>query len=311
MLHTSFELILLTIERDLPILSKGLPYIIRFFQPSRVTIIASRSCLEKVRELGLDHCGGFAVGCMDEDKVVPSLDVAFVRRLVRERGGEESRAGWYFKQILNLTYSLREDAQAFYLTWDADTIPVREIPFFDPEGRVYMTMKDEYHAPYFATLKKLIGIGKVAEKSFIAEHMMFEREYVVALLRRIDGSDFPTGASIAERVIGAIATEDLSDSGFAEYETYGSFMFVAARDRITLRSLPSSRHGTAFFGREPTDVQLFALGKRYYWVSFEAWRIHSRRARVMRVFRRFVGLAWTIWSLPDYKRTLKSHNLIV
>ena len=294
MANIGFELILLTIERDLPVLSIGLPYIIRFIRPSRIRIIASSPCLKKARELGLNRCGGASIDFLDEDKAVPGLDVALVRDLIAKRGGEESRAGWYFKQILNLAYSLREETSPFYLTWDADSIPVRGISFFDPDGRVYMTMKKENHAPYFATSMNLIGIGKVAERSFIAEHMMFERDHVRALLKRIDGSDSPTGASIAKRVIGSIAAEDLSGSGFAEYEIYGSFMFATARKRIALRTLPSSRHGTALFGRTPSDVQLFTLSRRYYWASFEDWRILTARTNIIKALRRIVGSVWTM-----------------
>ncbi|PKL07277.1 MAG: hypothetical protein CVV53_00405 [Spirochaetae bacterium HGW-Spirochaetae-9] len=214
-----------------------------------------------------------------------------------ERGGEGSRAGWYFKQILNLAYSLREETSPFYLTWDADSIPVKEINFFDPVGRVYMTMKKENHPPYFATSMNLIGIGKVAEQSFIAEHMMFERDYVRTLLKRIDGSDSPTGTSIARRVIESIAAKDLSGSGFAEYEIYGSFMFATAREKIALRMLPSLRHGTAFFSRSPSDAQLFALSSRYYWASFEDWRIMTARTILIKVLRRIVGSVWTVVTL--------------
>lgn len=306
MAKTGFELILLTIERDLPVLAIGLPYIIRFIKPLRITIIASSSCLGKARELGMNRCGEVPIDFLDEDGAVPGLDVALVRKLIADHGGDENRAGWYFKQILNLCYSLRKETSPFYLTWDADSIPVREINFFDPDGRVYMTMKNENHAPYFATSMNLIGIGKVAERSFIAEHMMFERDYVRALLKRIDGGDSPTGASIAKRILGSIAAEDISGSGFAEYEIYGSFMFATSRERIALRELPSSRHGTAFFSRFPSDVQLFALSKRYYWASFEDWRIQTIRAKIIRILRRIVGSVWTMGTLLSQSKTSRT-----
>ena len=306
MANIGFELILLTIERDLPVLSIGLPYIIRFIKPSSIRIIASSTCLERARELGLNRCTGASIDFLDEDKVVPGLDIALVRKLIVERDGEGSRAGWYFKQILNLAYSLREETSPYYLTWDADSIPVRGISFFDPDGRVYMTMKKENHAPYFTTSMNLIGIGKVAERSFIAEHMMFERDHVRALLKRIDGNDSPTGASIAKRVIESIAAEDLSGSGFAEYEIYGSFMFATARKRIALRTLPSLRHGTAFFSRSPSDAQLFALSRRYYWTSFEDWQIFSARAIIAKIFRRMLGSLWTFETLLTHRQELIS-----
>ena len=41
----SYELVLLTVERDLPVLAIGLPYLRRFLGATRITFVASRQCL--------------------------------------------------------------------------------------------------------------------------------------------------------------------------------------------------------------------------------------------------------------------------
>jgi len=303
---TTFELILLTIERDLPLLSISLPYIIHFIKPSSIKIIASSDCLKKAKKLGLGNCGKIAIGFLNEDKIVPGLTIDLVRTLILERGGESSRAGWYFKQIINLVYSMREDTADFYLTWDADTIPVRDMNFFDQSGRVCMTMKEENHAPYFNTSMNLIGIGKIADGSFIAEHMMFERKYVRELLKRICGDKSLAGDLIAKKIIQSIASEDLNGSGFAEYEIYGSFMYATARERISLREMLSSRHGTALFGRHPAAIQLFTLSKRYYWASFEKWEAKSVSSNIFKVIRRIIGFLWTFQSVLCERKKYKN-----
>ena len=49
-------------------------------------------------------------------------------------------------------------------------------------------MKNEYHVPYFETMKNLTDLGKTADFSFIAEHMMFKTEYMKELLNVIENS---------------------------------------------------------------------------------------------------------------------------
>jgi len=168
--------------------------------------------------------------------------------------------------------------------------------------------KKELHATYFRTMEQLIGIGKVAKDSFIVEHMMFERAYVLKLIARIictpkraekeKSNSEPNEKSFEaqkfiEAIISAIEPEELDGSGFSEYETYGSFMYHSARDRIALRNLPSLRLGSSFFDRPPTIKQLFALSRHYYWASFETWHSTSLKTRAAYRVRHIVGRLWT------------------
>ncbi|OQB94693.1 MAG: hypothetical protein BWX81_02341 [Spirochaetes bacterium ADurb.Bin110] len=334
-----FELLLLTIERDLPVLSVGLPFIIQFIIPQKIKIIASSSCIEKAKSLGLgldrsfldkslnkspsdessDQCSRPVIEYLDEDTVVPGLSLAAVKHCIQAHGGNGDRAGWYFKQLLLLAYATQPSPYRYYLVWDTDTIPVRPLSFFDETSRVLMTTKKELHATYFRTMERLIGIGKVAHDSFIAEHMMFERPHVLRLLACImnhvsindsendahkescneffntllDAPKFFDAQKFIEAIISAIEPEELDASGFSEYETYGSFMYHTARERIALRELPSMRLGSSFFDRPPTTKQLFALSRHYYWASFEAWHSTRIKTRAKHSVRHLLGILWT------------------
>lgn len=57
-----------------------------------------------------------------------------------------------------------------YLIWDADTLPISHLEF-DDDGRLLFTRKKEYHAEYFITIERLLGLQRVITFSFIAEHM--------------------------------------------------------------------------------------------------------------------------------------------
>jgi hypothetical protein len=287
-----FDLILLAIDRDLSLLSRSQTYIRAFLAPERITFIAAKDCLERIREMGIARVGDLL---LDEDQVVPGLELGFVRSLIAQRGGNPERAGWYFKQITNFAYARRPDASPFYLTWDADTIPLRPIRFFDECGRALLTTKGEYNKPYFEVIEALTGLQRQVDYSFIAEHMMFERDIVNDLIDTILGGLPFRGDELARRILGAVSDANLSSSGFAEYETYGTFALARHPDRIAVRELASLRHGTAFFGRSPSNIQLFAAGRLYTWVSFESWKLMSPLQRLKKIVARCVG---ALWALP-------------
>ena len=96
------------------------------------------------------------------------------------------RAGWYLQQFLKMSYSfICEDA--YYLIWDADTIPVREIQMFDEDGVPFFDVKEEYHRPYFTTLNKIFNnrIKKSNPYSYISDHIVIKTEYMRNLILEI------------------------------------------------------------------------------------------------------------------------------
>jgi len=183
-----------------------------------------------------------------------------------------------------------------------------------------MTTKKELHATYFRTMERLIGIGKVAHDSFIAEHMMFERPHVLRLLACImnhvsindsendahkescneflntllDAPKFFDAQKFIEAIISAIEPEELDASGFSEYETYGSFMYHTARERIALRELPSMRLGSSFLTALQPLSSFLRFSRHYYWASFEAWHSTRIQARVAYRVRHIIGRLWTV-----------------
>src|ERR1700679_2147205 len=82
-----------------------------------------------------------------EDEFIPGMNIPQLRQLAMF--GFPKNAGWYFQQFLKLQFAFVEPADDFYLIWDADTIPLRPMRFFDSSGRMLLTKAMEYHTPYF------------------------------------------------------------------------------------------------------------------------------------------------------------------
>lgn len=289
MRENPYELLILAIERDLPVLKVGLPLIRCFLRPSRIRFIASRDCIEKAMEMGFL---GEGVEALDEDMVVEGITLSKVRDEIVRRNIVSQKAGWYFKQILLLAYASRDDADRYYLVWDADTIPVRRIEFFDEENHIVVARKTEYHQPYFDTMKRLLGIERIVDYSFISEHMLFDRNIVLELLRAILGTRHISGLAFLEAVIAAVDDKNLAGMGFSEYETYGNFAVKTHPGLLVPDAQASIRQGTEYFGRTPSNTELFALGTRYYWASFEAWGRAVTIPIWKRALKRALGTMW-------------------
>ena len=296
------EMIVLVIERDLPVLARSLPYIRRFLNPKKLTIIAPEACLTGIRELNLTREGE---RLLEEDEAVPGLNLELVRSVLEKRGCDPRRAGWYFKQLVILAYATRPDASRCYLNWDADTIPARPICFFDRDGRALLAKKRGHNRPYFRTIERLTGLKRQVSFSFIAENMLFDRETTRELIDAImKGSRFE-GEAFARTVLGAIADDDLPGSGFSEYETYGTFARARHPERISLRNIASMRHGSFFFGRSPSDAQLFAVSTLFSWASFEWWSLSSPIKRVVSAAARIAGSMWRLFALLAMREAYK------
>ena len=108
------------------------------------------------------------VELLDENELVPELNFGIVHECMKKKGERRPNCvGWYFQQLLKFAFAKSKWAKEYYLTWDADTIPLSPLSFFN-ENQPLFTKKIEYHEPYFITLNRILGFGKLVDFSFIA-----------------------------------------------------------------------------------------------------------------------------------------------
>jgi hypothetical protein len=131
-------------------------------------------------------------------------------------------------------------------------------------------LKNEYHKPYFNTINKIFkgDLGKEVVKSFIAEHMLIEKDLMKSLIQKIQSNNELKGSNFYEKIIYSINKEDLNFSGFSEFETYGSYVAKFFPNKYVFRSIPSFREGRQFLGL-PNSKQLSWISKDFSIVSIE------------------------------------------
>lgn len=189
------------------------------------------------------------VELLDEDTLVPELNIETVHKYMKKKGAKRPyRVGWYFQQLLKYAFAKSQWAKEYYLAWDADTLPLNPIDFFDGNQPLF-TKKIENHEPYFITMNRLLGFGKLVDYSFIAEHMLFKASIVKELLHTIEDNAGLTGTSWVEKIMMACDFNDERGYLFSEFETYGNYCVKFYPDLYGIRQLNTFRAAGLIRGR--------------------------------------------------------------
>ena len=257
----TYDVVMPVLKRDWPAAARGLPLVLQNLPLRRLVVVSGPDLLPLLPR-------DARIVFQDENALCPGLTLAAVKAAIYRRIYTDKRAGWYFQQFLKLAYA-RVCEGAAYITWDADTIPLRPIPYRNEAGQYLFTLKDEYHTPYFDTIRTLFGIEKQRPESFIAENMIFDAALVRGMLDELEADPALEGGAFWERIINAIAQEQLAGTGFSEFETFGSYVTARHPGRYAVRRLATLRSGKNILGEAPTPEMLAWAGQSYDTVSIE------------------------------------------
>jgi len=256
---------------DYNVAKTTIPYVLSFLEPKRIVVVGNSKISEFIKQ---DFADNSKVSFVDEDKMIEGLSFKYLRNVMTARNAEK-RTGWYYQQLLKLGYALTTEDD-YYITWDADMIPLKKISFFDSENHPLFSSSNEYNHRYFNTLKNLLNLDKCIKDSFISEHMVFNTETVRTMLGEIESD---SGKKWYDRIIECVSDDHLTGSGFSEFETYGTYCVTRYPDKYRFRKLHALRGGKTIFGVIPDVEVLKWLSKCYDTISFEKFdscRIYSK-----------------------------------
>ena len=270
--NIKFTTIIVITPKDFPRLVGLYDRMVRNLPSERILFVSGAGIEEELKKADL----GDNISFVDENDLLTfdSVKECMTEHLKPLLGNEpvpRGAIGWYYQQFLKMEYS-RICEDEYYMTWDGDTIPCAPFSMFQEEsGQPYLDLKQEYHAPYFETLEKILpGMRKVIGKSFISEHMLFNKRIMQNLIAKIEENDNIPGTKYWEKIINAIKPEQISESAFSEFETYGTFVAFTEPDHYKLREWHSFRLAGEFFDPETIcDRDFEWLAKDFHAVSFE------------------------------------------
>jgi hypothetical protein len=184
--------------------------------------------------------------------------------------GNIDRFGWYLQQFYKIA-ALQNIDDDILVIWDADCVPVKPIEIIDSQNKiVFVNSSNELHRPYFENIKKLLGMERVQEFSFVIPSFPMRKKWISEFL---DFIEIKHGMKWHEAIID---TTDFSiQSGFSETETMGTFIANRYPDDWTSRKGTWERYGRSRFGapKKFDSQKMVAIGhdRNLEIVTFENW----------------------------------------
>ncbi len=209
-----------------------------------------------------------AVTVLSED--VLSQKFAQQLKVAVDKSGNVNRYGWYLQQFLKIEslVSSRADLMAI---WDSDCVPVKKIDLFNDEHVPIYSKSSEYHKEYFKVIKKILGLSKIQDHSFIIPGFPFTKNWITEFINELElrHSGLKWGEILIQEInFGLI-------SGFSEFETLGTWISNRHRSEFEYREYSWERFGQSRFGTvsEFSSHELIKLGEinNLDVISFENW----------------------------------------
>lgn len=259
----TYDILMPVAERSLTVLPLTVENAKKNLNAGRIYVAANKRLREEILQLGVDFA--------DEDLLIDGLSYDVIRDLIVARKPEAAgRTGWYLQQFLKMGYACICN-DPYYLVWDADTLPLKPITMFFPDGRPVFDMKQEYHPPYFQTMESLFAgtVGKTGDASYISEHMIMSVDYMKQMLAEIEDNDALPGTRWFEKIMHAVNAEDLAGSGFSEFETYGNYVETRHPGAYHYRELKTFRRGEELLSSNVSEAAKQYVFQTYDTISFE------------------------------------------
>ncbi len=178
------------------------------------------------------------------------------------------RAGWYLQQFIKIEAARQGRDDDVVLIWDADTVPLKPLNFVTPEKQIVYYKGEEFHPAYFVLIKKLLGLDKIVDFSFIAQCFALKVAWVNEFCREIE-------EKFRMHWIDAVLMNlDYADGcGFSEYESIGTYLTHRHLEDMRINNTPWERMGNSLIGNisHLEDQKAALLIGDYDFMSFESW----------------------------------------
>jgi Family of unknown function (DUF6492) len=265
------------IARDLPVYRITCESLRRHVPDAEVHVITRGEDFHSFR----NACGSGIV-LWDEASLLPGMTLRQLREMPFPFFPQG--AGWYYQQFLKFAFLNVSNSDSHYLIWDADTVLLKPIPFFDEHGRALYTKAAEHHRPYFQTFEQLFGTPASREFSFISQHQIIDKSILREMLGEIE-SRHPQASDWTWAVMSNLRGE--GSNLFSEFETYGHYAKWKHPEAMAFRDLAWTRNGERLAGYPPDPLMMDQLAAKYSFASFE--NFFTLKKRIMRGIRKLIG----------------------
>jgi hypothetical protein len=138
------------------------------------------------------------------------------------------RSGWLYQQLLKIKACISLGFSEHKLVVDADTVFSRKQKF-DKNDKLILNICENYHYPYFFSIKRLFGFKNKLQISFVTHHMLINKNYLIEMINFLEKK---YNVDWIAAILNNISYN--TQSNFSEYESYGHFLLWKYADKILL-----------------------------------------------------------------------------
>lgn len=130
-----YDVIIPVAFKDYSFLKKSYKYLCRYLGAEHIYILTSAKTARYLPSI-VKNDSMFVI--LDEDHLLDGLTFETIHSIIKSQGREHTNTGWFFQQFLKMGFALSNYCRNdYYLSWDADTIPLQKISFFDVDERPF------------------------------------------------------------------------------------------------------------------------------------------------------------------------------
>tara|TARA_B100001121_G_C18679753_1_gene617962 strand:+ start:1297 stop:2271 length:975 start_codon:yes stop_codon:yes gene_type:complete len=200
----------------------------KFYNDINFYLICPEESLSKFE----DHTKNFQIKLINENNVINFEEFKIIANsyLCKTNYFDkiQSRLKWYYQQVLKITYLIDfvENKNENLIIWDADTLILKKINFFNENSSNVFGITSEYFKAYYQTNKTILG---TLPKYFISSLCQFttlnnyECKTLVNQLNKYKKRENKTAEWITSIIFSSILNthKDYNGSMFSEYELIG------------------------------------------------------------------------------------------
>lgn len=148
----------------------------------------------------------------------------------------QKRINWYYQQVLKISFVLKfiDKERKSIIIWDADTIILKKIDFFENDISIMYGNFNEFHKSYFITNKMILKTLSKYYISFLNQFIAISVEDGKLLIQKLlDGQVDNISQTLSKIILSNIflAHKEYNGSMFSEYELLGQVRYMSKKQK--------------------------------------------------------------------------------
>ena len=233
MINNILNICQVSLKDNIPLILENYKIFTRLYKSIKIYIICPKDQINEFREkLNFDD-----IKIIDEDEIISleEFNEIFEKmsKNILYKTQFKKRLPWYYQQILKITFALNyiNEKNENLVIWDADTIILKKINFFNKDKSIKYGNFFEFHKAYYLTNESILKNLPNYYISFLNQFIAITNNEKDFLLNRFLNFDYPKkklGYNISELILKNIFEKHKVYNGslFSEYELIGQSNYL-------------------------------------------------------------------------------------